>query len=123
MAVMYLCVMRHIIYALLLLFVHGIWAQKDTSVSKLNLLTLNLGYGIDWPGGDLSDRFGQSLSFHTGLDLVRKSSFTIGVDFSYHFGDKIREDVLAPYRNENGLVMGISGVAADLFIRPKSIQG
>lgn len=119
-AVLYLCAMRPIIYAVLLFFVHGLWGQKDTTVSKLNMLTLNLGYGIDWPGGDLTDRFGQSLSFHTGLDLIRKSSLTLGVDFSYHFGDKIREDVLAPYRNENGLVLGISGVAADLFIRERA---
>jgi hypothetical protein len=112
--------MRFILYAVLLFCFHGLWAQKDTSKIKLNMLTLNLGYGIDWPGGDLSDRFGQSLSFHSGIDLVRKSSLTLGLDFSYHFGDNIKEDVLAPYRNENGLVLGISGVAADLFIRERA---
>lgn len=116
----YICGMNRIMtVAVFLLFAHVLGAQQDTVQGKLNLWTINLGYGIEWPGADLAQRFGQSLSFHSGMEWVRKSRYSFGADFSYFFGDKIREDVFAPYRNENGLVMGINGVAADLFIRER----
>lgn len=116
----YLCSMYKILaLAVLLTFFHSAFAQKDSAAVKLNIWTLNLGYGAEWPGGDLAQRFGQSLSFHSGMEWVRKSKYSYGIDFSYFFGDKIKEDVFAPFRNENGLVLGINGVAADLFIRER----
>ncbi len=118
--VFYLCAMyRMICLMVLLICFQSAGAQKGSADVKLNILTLNLGYGAEWPGGDLAQRFGQSLSFHSGMEWVHKSKYSFGLDFSYFFGDKIKEDVFAPYRNENGLVQGINGVAADLFIRER----
>ncbi|MBK8700952.1 MAG: hypothetical protein IPN29_16000 [Saprospiraceae bacterium] len=108
-------------FTLLLVFAFfGLSAQTDSARQSIKLLSANLGYGIEWPGGDLADRFGQSLSFNAGMEYAHTRKLSFGLDFNYIFGSKVKEDVFAPFRNENGLLIGLNGGPADFFIRERA---
>jgi hypothetical protein len=94
-------------------------AQSDSSAVKIKLFSANLGYGIDLPSGDLSKRFGQSLSFITGVEYLLDGTNSIGIDYVFNFGNKVKEDVFASFRNENGLLLGINGAPAISYYRQR----
>lgn len=105
--------------ACLFLFVFNANGQSDTNNVKISLLSANLGYGIDFPSGDLSKRFGQSLSFITGAEYLINGKDAIGLDYIFNFGNKVNEDIYAGFRNENGYIIGINGVPSILFLRQR----
>lgn len=92
-------------------------AQKN-EVRDQPFLAVGINYGYDFPGGDLAERYGSN--FHAGLSLSKYStSFKgfIGMEGNFQFGDKVKEDVLAPLRLESGAILGNNGAKADLFLR------
>jgi hypothetical protein len=111
---------RHLLGFILMLFcVSCFYGQSDTSEVKISMFSANLGYGIDYPGGDLSKRFGQSLSFITGMEYLINGKDGIGIDYIFNFGNKVKEDIFLGFRNENGYVIGIDGSPSILFLRQR----
>ncbi len=111
--------LRHLFGFSLLLFASITFGQSDTSNVKISMVSANLGYGIDFPGGDLSERFGQSLSFISGIEYLINGKDGIGIDYIFNFGNKVKEDIFLGYRNENGYVIGIDGNPSILFLRQR----
>jgi len=74
--------------------------------------------GVDLPAGDLSSRYGQSL--HAGLSLrlfsIKQKGF-LAIEGIAQYGSSVREDVLAPIRLENGVILGDDGFPAEVFLR------
>lgn len=93
--------------------------KRDSTLKNITLFSANLGIGYDIPGGDLKNRFGQSLNFSAGFEYMKNSNMSYGVDFTYIYGDNVKEDVLAPYRTERGYVIGLTGYGADIFLRER----
>ncbi len=111
---------KYLMVLVLLLFTDlNALGQSDTSNVKIKMLTANLGYGFDIPAGDLSKRFGQSLSFITGLEYLMNGKDAIGLDYIFNFGNKIKEDIFFNFRNENGYIIGIDGNPSISFLRQR----
>lgn len=87
-----------------------------------NFLAVGINYGIDFPAGDLADRFGQNFHAAISLDLysIKMKGF-LGLESNFQFGNKVKEDVLAPLRISNGAVLGNDGAPATLFLRRRGI--
>lgn len=84
------------------------------------MVNINVGYGGDFPGGDLSDRFGSNLRFNLGTEYILKSNFSLGIDFSFLFGTVVKIDALSSLRNSNGLIYGANTEYAEIFQRQRA---
>jgi hypothetical protein len=115
--------MRLCLACLLLLFPCSIAFSQElnTKVNDGDILYSGIAYGINLPGGDLKDRYGSNLQFALFSQHITKSNFFYGFDFTFLFGDKVKEDVLANFRTPEGYFLGSSGVGTDVFLRQRGL--
>ncbi len=93
-------------------------AQQDGFFGMFNL---NFGYGIEFPQGDLKDRFGRNLKISIGAENILENKYLYGVDFDYKFNGSVKEDVFAPYRLENGNLYGSFGNYSEVTPKERGI--
>jgi len=95
-------------------------SQDETkSFMKIGMTNFSFGFGTEFPIGDLKDRFSDNLKFTLGAERITKTNWIFGLEFSYMFGDTVKEDVLAPLRISNGEVLGSDHAYADVFTRER----
>lgn len=93
---------------------------QDRQANKGTGLLPHFNYGVNWTGGDLADRFGQHFNFGAGIDLITpKSNLLFGLHAQFIFGQKVRQDVLAPIRTSDGLIFGNDKSIADIQLRQR----
>ncbi|HFA49531.1 MAG TPA: hypothetical protein ENJ95_11005 [Bacteroidetes bacterium] len=112
---------------LMLFFASAAFAQlpryyrQQPKNNEGDLMTVNMYFGGHNTAGDLSDRFGDHASAGLGLDYITAKGFIMGVQGSFYFGTKVREDVIAGLRNESGLIFGNLGGIADIQLRQRGL--
>ncbi|MCB0520918.1 MAG: hypothetical protein H6577_20585 [Lewinellaceae bacterium] len=93
--------------------------EKDNSGP---VILANFNYGFHWPGGDLADRFGFNYSVGGSLDLLEKHNFIIGAESFLYFGNNVNIDVLAPLRNNDGIILGDLGGLSEVQLRMRALH-
>lgn len=84
---------------------------------------IGLDYGYNLVGGDLKDRFGNNLAVGGNVAYVfANSSFSLGVNANYFFGDTVYQDVIAHLRDDNGHLIGINGDYAQVKLRQRGFE-
>ncbi len=82
-----------------------------------------LEYGLNLPGADLADRFGQNLKIGGSISfLPQNRSDHFGLKASYYFGDTVKQDVLAHLRDQNGYILGINYEYAQVKLRQRGFE-
>lgn len=85
-----------LIVTVLLLSVSMVKAQNSLFVTEKtpsrNGVVLGFNGGVDFPGGDMADRFGTSYRVGANVFYKTKSNWLFGAKFDYLFGTNIRED-------------------------------
>lgn len=82
-----------------------------------NIVALNFQFGAGVPGGDLSNRFGTTISAGLGMDFItEKNNFILGWKGDFHFGNTVKENILGQLAPE-GFLFGNSLSAATEFRR------
>ncbi len=77
-----------------------------------NVIALNFQFGAGVPAGDLSDRFGTTISIGTGMDFItEKNNLIFGWKGDFHFGNTVKENILGNLAPE-GFIFGNSLSAA-----------
>ncbi|MFZ2900981.1 MAG: hypothetical protein WA004_20285 [Saprospiraceae bacterium] len=107
---------------LLLLATAPAWLRAQNPVYTSNegtILALNLSYGTQLPGGDLSDRFGVNINTGIGLQLFSNSNWMLELEGQYLFGNRVKADVLAPLRSPEGYIFADDGGPADITLRER----
>ena len=104
----------------------GFWAQSDLQAQTQTftsnegaVLALPLTYSIQWPGGDLADRFGSNFNTSIGLQLFLKSNWMMEVEGQLLFGQSVIPDVLAPLRSPEGYIFADDGRPAKIALRER----
>ena len=113
--------MRILLICLIFCFGDNLTGQEESRTK--NFAGLGISYGIDFPSGDMADRFGTS--FHAGLsiDFFRsKWKGNFGIEGYIHFGDNVKEDIFSPLRTESGRILGNDGQLAEVFARQRGIS-
>lgn len=114
--------MKKTLFCCLIFLVPGIIFSQS---QRLNLGTgflVGFSYSLQWPGGDLADRFGQH--FNAGLStewLTAKNNWIIGLDGQFIFGQRVKNDVLAKLRTPEGLIYGNDKTPADIQLRQRGL--
>jgi len=96
-------------------------AQKeDFAKNKGNALLVKMSVGAQTPGGHLQDRFGNSLSFGLGTDMItHEKNWIFGLEGYYFFGTQVKQDVLANLRTPQGQIIGNDRSYADIQLRQR----
>ena len=94
-------------------------AQSETAAQPGILFSF--GYGPQFPGGDLAERFGNSWSLRGNLDYLTRSRWQFGAQAQYFFGTEVKEDVLAGLRTEAGFIIGNQRSPADIQLRQRGL--
>lgn len=90
---------------------------KSIHQAAIPLVSVQVGYAHQWPGGDLALRFRDNSNL--GLAVWRKgeSNWLIGVEGSFLFGNKVVEPgILGNVINSAGQVVDQDGIMADVFL-------
>lgn len=109
-------------YLFLFLLAGSTWGQEPKNyVNDGDILYSGISYGINFPGGDMADRYGSNLQFSVFSQHITKSNFFYGIDFTFLFGDKVKEDVLASFRTPEGYFLGSGGLGTDVLLRQRGL--
>jgi hypothetical protein len=100
----------------LLVFV-GISSQAQHARNEGKIILASFSYGVDIPMADLASRFGINFAAGTALDIQTEHNFILGTQFRFLYGEKVKQDILAPLRNEDGLLFNDDLSISD--IQPK----
>lgn len=98
---------------------HAEQPTDDGINSKSRAFLVHLAYGTHLPGADFAERFGRSNTIGGGIDFLMKNNVFIGVDGHYLFGQKVKEDVLAPITTDSGLIVGNNMTPAQVVLRQR----
>ena len=107
------------IIVFVMLAIYSIGLPQETGQQPDLLVLPQIHYGIQWPGGDLANRFGQNFSLGTGGSLLLRSNWMIGLQYGFKFGNQVKEDVLSPLRTPEGLIIGRDKQFANVFLRER----
>ncbi|HQU54973.1 MAG TPA: hypothetical protein PK643_18185 [Saprospiraceae bacterium] len=95
--------------------------RLDTLANRVT--TIGLEYGVQWPGGDLSDRFGQHFTLGTSLQWTSlRQPYFLGAFGYFQFGTQVREDVLEPFRTTDGGIINPAQEFVQVYLRQRGLQ-
>ncbi len=113
---------RNFILILFILIGYIAKSQDDKeNFLNIGITNFSFGYGIEFPFADLSDRFGKNLKFTLGAERITSSNWIYGIEFSYMFGDTVKEDVLSNLKLSNGEILGADNAFAEVFTRERGL--
>lgn len=113
------------LYALLavLFLTKTVYSQGSVRDSVLTIPLLDFSYALQFPGEDLSNRFGSNSNIEMSVLIKTKSNFLFGVSGSYMFGRNVREtDFLNGFVDEAGGIPGVGGIYADVRLYERGIN-
>lgn len=109
--------LRQYILTTFILALCGVVTAQNAE-SQTGFLAFGATYGFDMPGGDLSDRYGSNFHAAMSFDIWNpKLKGFWGVEGELHFGDNVKEDVLATVKTLEGAVLGTDGGVSEIFLR------
>jgi len=111
--------MLRILYFVILLIFTPFFSQGQEEREE-SFTGLGFSYGLDFPVGQLADRYGSNFNAQLSLDVFSIGlNGVFGIEGGVLFGEGVNEDVLSPFRSENGRIPGNNGELADVFLRQR----
>lgn len=101
------------VLAILLIFGFQTNAQSVKD-SAFRILMVGVHFSGQIPQQDLAKRFGPNFSAGGTFTWKTKHNILFGVEGSYFFGNKVKEDVVSSLRNTEGFIVDNEGYPADL---------
>ena len=102
-----------IVFSLLLSV--NLFSQEDSTKQKSwhgNLLGVSAFYSLQIPFGELSERYGFDSDVGMHTFYISKNNFTLGLEFNYMFGNKLKGDalhILDGLKTDNGQIINEKG--------------
>lgn len=87
--------------------------------NKGKAILAHLTFGIHVPAGDMADRFGADGSFGSIVEYITTNNYFFGIEGSYLFGNKVKEDPLAILRTPEGGIIGNDRTIASVVLRER----
>ena len=103
--------MRFCVFSLVLLFSFGLKAQSDISDTTLSIPMFYATYSYQFPGGDLTERYGNNSSIGGGFMWKTKPNWIFGAEFNFLFGNdvKIADQIMGNLKTEDGYIINMAG--------------
>lgn len=97
-------------------------AQNAYSSNDGPAVLLQMTYGGQLPAGNLAERFAPYSTVGGGIEFLSNSNWFFGVDINYHFGQEVKENVLASLQSPQGLIYGDNQEVAFVQLRMRGLQ-
>ena len=111
-----------LLFIISFIFIQDTFSQKEEEKKSPKYLLFNFQYGLQLPGGDMGDRFGQNNLVGLGLEFLSRSNFIFGLNSDILFGSKVEEDVLASLRNSDGSIIGNNRALSAIVLRERGLN-
>ena len=108
-------------FAVLSLLFISDFGHAQIKGNRGNALNVNMNYGYQIPGGDLSSRFGANHGIGGGVDYLTEKNWIFGVNINWLFSSNIKEDVLSNLRNVNNVFIGNNGSVGNILLRMRGV--
>lgn len=94
--------------------------SDQRGVRKGKAILLHMGGGIQSPGGDMSERFGNNGVIGLGLEYANEQNWFWGLEGHYFFGNSVKEDPLDILRTfPEGDIIGNNRTPASVVLRER----
>lgn len=101
----------------ILLNVTTIRGQASVKDSAISMVMIRPSYGLQFPGGDLANRFGVNQSVGMGVTYKNKKGWMITAEGSFIFGNKITQNGLfSGLTTSEGTIIGVDGLYGDIRV-------
>ncbi len=93
-------------------------AQVSIKDSSIFTTMISAHYAFQIPAGDMAERFGNNSAIGGSFQIKTKSNWVFGLNYSYLFGDKIKneEEIFQDIATEQGFIIDGNGMYADVFM-------
>jgi hypothetical protein len=103
-----------ILFTLLFISVFAYWLKaqdkpKEPEGELPGIVLIDLAYAMQLPAGDMKKDFNFNFNFGSRVSYVLPKNWLFGLNGEWLFSDKIKTDVLAPLRVDNGQIIEITG--------------
>lgn len=107
-----------------LLWVKPAFAQKAVRDSSITIPSISVHYAYQFPGGDLSSRFGNNHNVGGEFTIKLRSGFILGVEGSYLFGTDVKNEnsYFKNIRNDHGFVIDGNGQYAEVMLYERGLH-
>lgn len=111
---------KNIIIGILTICLSVVWLESTGQVnikdSAVFMPIVDFSFAYKVPGGDLNNRFGNSSEMGLGFYLKSKKNFLYGIDWTYFFGNEVKETAFADaFRDANGSILGNNGLYSEIY--------
>jgi hypothetical protein len=96
--------------------------ENESTALASKILLFNVTYGIQFPGGDMADRFGTSFDLGGGFEYMSPSNWIGGLEAQYLFGSEVKENVLATLVGANEIIYSDIGLTADIILKERGFH-
>lgn len=93
---------------------------QDFAQNKGHAWLVKFNYAAQFPGGDLSSRFGNNSNLGTGIDFITsEGNWLFGLEGGFIFGSDVKTNVLEDLQGPSGNIIGSNGGAADIQLKQR----
>ncbi len=89
--------------------------------NKGKAILLHLSGGVQKPGGDLADRFGNNGALGGGVEFLTANNWIIGTETQFYFGRDVKDDPLTFLRTPDGDIIGNDRNIATVALRQRGL--
>lgn len=105
-----------IIFTLALISSNTTHAQISVGDSIVGVPLIDMSYGFQIPGGDLSKRFGVNSNMGLSVYYKTKKNWLYGIGGSFLFSSNVKDQrMIETYLDNDDIPLGLSGLPADIF--------
>ncbi|MBP6334271.1 MAG: hypothetical protein KA444_02275 [Bacteroidia bacterium] len=110
--------MSRVLFIFLLIFIPGIaLSQQNVRDSSISFFVIGASAAYQFPGGDLSDRFGNNMNVGGFFQWKTKSNLIFGIEGQFIFGNTVKEDdILNSLATDQGGIIASDGSFADVIL-------
>ncbi len=108
--------LRRFTWIILLLIPLALAGQKNVADSAVSVPMISANLGLQWPGGDLEERYGMSNSAGGSFLFKTSGNWLIGAEFNYIFSENIKDkdEILSLISTESGSIIDGNGMFTEV---------
>jgi hypothetical protein len=110
-------------HILLFLFAIPLFSYSQIADSTLNMWLFEANYSLQYPDGDIAERYGINSTIGFGITYKTKSNWTLGIEANYLFGSHIKDgsSVLDGLKTESGQIINRYGEYATIALSQRGL--
>lgn len=82
---------------------------------------LGAGYGIQWPVGDMADRFGSNQMLTGQVDIVNEQLWVFGTSVNYMYGSNINDAIAGGLVDDRGRLINTALDIAEIDVKERGL--